>query len=148
MNRHSLGLVFLIPIAAGSIGVGVAQADANEKQTMQVAANETLEDRVTRLEGTIAGIVYAAVFDSCLVRVHDDEFSILCWVSPPLTNPQAGGCLENARISTKFKRAPDGSGDVFVLRGSRKATHPVEAVNYVRFCTVYGQSREAFLTDN
>ena len=151
MNRHALGLVFPILIAAGSIAMDDAQAaDTNEKETANATALEALEDRPTRLEGTIAGIVYAALFDPCLVSVHDDEFSILCSVSPPLSDPQfVRRCFESAAINMQFNRAPDGSGNVFILKdaGSWGATHPVEAVNDVRFSMVHGQSGEAFLTD-
>ena len=49
----------------------------------------------------------------------------------------------------EFNRAPDGSGDVFILKdaGSWGTTHMVEAVNDVRFYMIYGQSREVFSTD-
>ena len=57
MNCHALGLVFLILIASSSIAMDDAQtADTNEKETANAAAHEALEDRLTRLEGTIAGI--------------------------------------------------------------------------------------------
>ncbi len=90
------------------------------------------------------------MFDPCLVSVHDDEFSILCSVSPPLTNPQfVRHCLESAGIGMEFNRAPDGSGNVFILKDADRwgMTHLVEAVDDVRFCMVYGQSGEAFLAD-
>ena len=50
----------------------------------------------------------------------------------------------------EFKRAPDGSGDVFLLNDADnwKATHLVDAVNDIRFCMIYGESREAVLTDD
>ena len=93
----------------------------------------------------------AVLFDPCLVSANNDEFSILCSVSPPMTDPQFTlRCLKSAGISMEFKRAPDGSGDVFLLNDADnwKATHLVDAVNDIRFCMIYGESREAVLTDD
>ena len=123
MNRHALGLRFPILIAAGCIAMDDAQAaDTNEKETVNAITLEALDDHLTRLESTIAGNVYTALFDPC---------------------------LESAAINMEFNRAPDGSGNVFILKDAGRwgTTHRVEAVNDVCSSMVYGQSGEAFLTD-
>ena len=148
MDGHALGLVLAFLLVAGSIAMDVAQAaDPGEKETPNATACEALEERVTSLEGAIDRIRYAALFDPCLVSVSDDQFSILCSISPPLTDPQfALRCLKSSGIAMEFERAPDGSGDLFILKdaGGWTATHLVDAVNDIRFCVIYGESRDAF----
>ena len=92
MNRHALGLRFPILIAAGCIAMDDAQAaDTNEKETVNAVTLEALDDHLTRLESTIAGIVYTALFDPCLA---------------------------SAAINMEWNRAPDGSGNVFILKNA------------------------------
>ena len=151
MGRHGLEHVLSILFATGIIAMDLAHAaDANEKETAKTTDCEDLDDRLTLLEGEIARIRHAALFDPCLLSINGDEFSILCSVSPPLTEPQfALRCLESAGISMAFERAPDGSGDLFILKDAHnwKATHLVDAVNDIRFCMIYGELREGFLID-